>query len=217
MIKRTIFTTTLIFFLVAFSSFASELTMTINPTGDGVAPKDPPNVTANETVEDTEVTVNWDPVLGVDGYNVYRIKSPDAAVFLATTTDTVYVDGGLEDGTYSYQVQSFVETLSSPLDDIPTPPVVIDTTEDVSSGGSSSGGSGGSSGGGGGSGSPGPVPLSAAAQAVDVNNDSKIDVLDFNSVMVNWGSSDTGNIADFNDDGVVDILDFNLLMVNWTG
>ena len=60
-------------------------------------------------------------------------------------------------------------------------------------------------------------PLSPAAQQVDANQDNKIDILDFNVLIVNWGAVDVGNSADFNDDNVVDILDFNMLMINWTG
>lgn len=77
------------------------------------------------------------------------------------------------------------------------------------------------SGGGGGGGSsyytptPTATPLSADAQKVDANHDGKIDVLDFNSLMINWGSTSTNNAADFNSDGKVDILDFNLLMIYW--
>ena len=58
--------------------------------------------------------------------------------------------------------------------------------------------------------------LSAAAQKVDANKDNKIDVLDFNTLMVHWGSASAGNVADFNGDGKVDVFDFNLLMINWT-
>lgn len=59
-------------------------------------------------------------------------------------------------------------------------------------------------------------PLSAAAQKVDANKDNKIDVLDFNTLMVNWGKTTANNVADFNGDGKVDVFDFNLLMINWT-
>jgi len=62
--------------------------------------------------------------------------------------------------------------------------------------------------------SPTTTPLSTAAQKADTNNDNKIDVLDFNSLMVNWGTS--GNQTDFNSDGAVDIMDFNYLMIYWT-
>ena len=60
------------------------------------------------------------------------------------------------------------------------------------------------------------TPLSAAAQKVDANKDGKIDVLDFNTLMVNWGKTTANNVADFNGDGKVDVFDFNLLMINWT-
>ena len=60
------------------------------------------------------------------------------------------------------------------------------------------------------------TPLSAAAQKVDANKDNKIDVLDFNTLMVNWGKTTANNVADFNGDGKVDVFDFNLLMINWT-
>ena len=63
---------------------------------------------------------------------------------------------------------------------------------------------------------PTATPLNADAQKVDSNHDGKIDVLDFNALMINWGSTSADNPADFNDDGKVDILDFNLLMIYWS-
>jgi len=60
------------------------------------------------------------------------------------------------------------------------------------------------------------VSLSQEAQAVDSNDDNKIDVLDFNLLMVNWGGDEINNVADFNNDNKVDVLDFNLVMVHWT-
>ncbi len=66
-------------------------------------------------------------------------------------------------------------------------------------------------GGGGGGGSPRP---SATAKKGDVNKDGKVDILDFNSVMIQWARQ--GSLtADFNKDNKVDILDFNTLMINW--
>ncbi|MBI3630774.1 MAG: chitobiase/beta-hexosaminidase C-terminal domain-containing protein [Candidatus Sungbacteria bacterium] len=52
----------------------------------------------------------------------------------------------------------------------------------------------------------------------DMNKDGKTDILDFNFLMVNWGTRATGGAAqgDLNNDGNVDVLDFNILMVNWT-
>lgn len=49
----------------------------------------------------------------------------------------------------------------------------------------------------------------------DIVSDGVINILDFNSLMVNWGRTNSGNRADTNLDGIVDILDFNSLMVNW--
>ena len=82
--------------------------------------------------------------------------------------------------------------------------------------GSSSTSNGSTSPSGGGSITTTATTLSAAAQKVDANKDNKIDVLDFNTLMVNWGKTEAGNIADFNGDGKVDVFDFNLLMINWT-
>lgn len=62
----------------------------------------------------------------------------------------------------------------------------------------------------------------------DINDSGRIDLLDFNILLVNWGKSaivDTKkskkdrcpdvNKADVNCDGKVDILDFNLVLVYW--
>lgn len=65
-----------------------------------------------------------------------------------------------------------------------------------------------SSGGGGGGGGGG------STSAADINRDGKVDILDFNTVIVNWGTS--GGAGDLNSDGTVDILDFNMLMANWS-
>lgn len=68
-------------------------------------------------------------------------------------------------------------------------------------------------GGGGGRPSRGPTgeePDEEPGQAARV-----LGILDFNVMMVQWGSTACGNSADLNDDCSVDILDFNLLMVYW--
>jgi len=49
----------------------------------------------------------------------------------------------------------------------------------------------------------------------DIIRDGKIDVLDFNALMVNWGKREIGNFADVNQDGIADVFDFNLVMVYW--
>ena len=74
--------------------------------------------------------------------------------------------------------------------------------------------SGGGQGGGG-------VPFSGGSSSVtfsmgDSNGDHRINILDFVTLMANWGQTGSGNLADFNGDERVDILDFVLLMANWT-
>ena len=61
-----------------------------------------------------------------------------------------------------------------------------------------------------------PSLLSLSVQKVYANKDNKIDVLDFVTLMANWGKTGSNNTADFNSDGKIDILDFVLLMANWT-
>ena len=82
-----------------------------------------------------------------------------------------------------------------------------------------------SSGGGGGGSISTPTLLdsvTAQAKLVDIQRDGAINILDFNSIMVNWGSTQNlaavgalFNPADMNKDGSVDIFDFNTLMVYW--
>ena len=50
----------------------------------------------------------------------------------------------------------------------------------------------------------------------DINRDKKVDIFDFNLLIVNLGDSPKNRKADLTKDGKVDILDFNTLMVNWT-
>lgn len=58
--------------------------------------------------------------------------------------------------------------------------------------------------------------LTAAQKPYDANNDNRIDVLDFNALMVHWGERGTTVVADFDKNGIVDVFDFNALMVHWT-
>ena len=104
-----------------------------------------------------------------------------------------------------------VSSAQTPYSVFGSPVTVVTTTTSVPT----------SSGGGGGGGAVSTTTtvtttLSVAAQKVDANKDNKIDVLDFNTLMVNWGKTGSGNIADFTGDEKVDIFDFNLLMINWT-
>ena len=82
-----------------------------------------------------------------------------------------------------------------------------------------------SGGGGGGVSTPPPTPtdippavttLTEAQKVYDTNTDNRIDVLDFNALIVHWGETGTAVVADFDGNGVVDVFDFNSLMVHWT-
>ncbi len=66
------------------------------------------------------------------------------------------------------------------------------------------------------SGDGGILATETVAPKADMDNNGKVDVLDFNTLMAHWGETGSNNIADINSDGEVDIFDFNLLMINWT-
>ena len=68
---------------------------------------------------------------------------------------------------------------------------------------------------GGGGGGGGNTATSIYSPELDLNHDNKIDVLDFNLLILNWGQTGN-NAADLNHDGIVDMLDFNFLMLHWT-
>jgi hypothetical protein len=54
-----------------------------------------------------------------------------------------------------------------------------------------------------------------AAQPGDFTADGKVDILDFNLLMVEWNK--VKSLADFNQDGAVNIADLNELMIVWPG
>ena len=132
------------------------------------------------------------------------------------TTGTVYssnisVDSSMVIEAISCYPENKKSTVASYLYAINIPVVTNITTNPPSGGGG---------GGGGGGDTPAQTtPLSTltpTAQKVDANKDNKVDVLDFVTLMANWGKTDSNNTADFNSDGKVDILDFVSLMANWT-
>lgn len=49
----------------------------------------------------------------------------------------------------------------------------------------------------------------------DVNNDGKINIVDFSILLFYWGTSEI--TVDFNNDGKVNLTDFSILLFNWTG
>lgn len=130
----------------------------------------------------------WKTITSYCGGGGY--DSPAAPVF----PGECYISNGTDTKIYTYHFTTFA-SLTTP-----------------SSGGSVSGGGGGSY-------TPAVTtisPLSAEAQKVDTNKDGKIDLLDFNKLMIDWDSTGSGIASDFDGNGTVDILDFNLLMINWT-
>ena len=156
----------------------------------------------NGTVVGSSVTAG-----GNYGYNPNLLFALDNDGAFAGKTVEFYVDG-----VKANETAVFANGNSSQLN--LTVPVSLPTTPSPTPNPTPAG-----SGGGGGGGIIPTTPtasLSAAAQKVDANKDGKIDVLDFNILMVNWGNASVGNVADFNGDNLVDILDFNSLMVYWT-
>jgi len=147
-------------------------------------------------------SVAWG-ITGLDAYNPVLISWSDAS--LVGTSTAVKTSGYSTSGTVG-DVSVTLEDSSGPLTincgvlDIKKDEIVLPPTY-----------------GGGG----GLVPQNAGAcsngKVGDINCDGGIDILDFNLLMVNWGSTIANNVADLNKDGIVDILDFNLLMVNWIG
>jgi hypothetical protein len=56
-----------------------------------------------------------------------------------------------------------------------------------------------------------PVP-----EVGDLNNDNRVDLVDFSILLFNWGVPED-SIADLNKDGKVDLVDFSILLYWWTG
>lgn len=168
---------------------------------DGVAVPNGRTIEAkiNGSVVGSSVTAN-----GNYGYNPNLLFALDNDGVHAGKTVEFYVSGVKANETAVFaNGNSSQENLTIPAS-LPTTPTPSPTPT--------------SGGGGGGVTTPtAPTsPLSAAAQKVDANKDNKIDVLDFNTLMVNWGKTTANNVADFNGDDKVDVFDFNLLMINWT-
>jgi len=131
---------------------------------------------------------------------------------LSFTFETPSINGGVEtSGCTSVSYAGFTSELTVPKnlvfnttgcgsgEDDPTEPVA---TTPPSTGGSPGGGGGG------------VFQPSTVDKKGDANSDNKVDIFDFNTLMINWGKTGS-NLNDFNSDNKVDIFDFNLLMVNW--
>ena len=202
----------IIMLFMAAPAYAYEKTGTLST---GVAPALTTSLPARGV---TSITIKWKGVASAGGYNLYRINGGNAAeVFVASTTSTTYTDTNLSDGTYSYQIESYLGTLTSEKSK-PTALVTIDTTVttntnsssswNTSSGNTSSNSSSGGT----------IVTTPTTPLAGDTNNDGVVNILDFNTLITHWGQHVTGGAADgdFNGDDVVNILDFNILITHWT-
>ena len=187
---------------------ASEITGKLS-TG-GVSPATPTGLTTSTPGHgDTKITVSWNPVAFVGGYNLYRIKDGTPATLVTSTTNINYSDMGLSDGNYSYQIESYLGTLVSGKS-APTSPVTIDTTVIAPAAPSSASGGGGYT-------PPATPATTPPTEPYDFNSDGNIDVFDFNILMTHWGTTSgaTKVTGDADGNGTVDIYDFNLLIINW--
>lgn len=54
------------------------------------------------------------------------------------------------------------------------------------------------------------------AKKADINNDNKVNLVDFSILLYNWGTP-RNTASDFNDDGWVNLVDFSIMMYQWTG
>lgn len=61
-----------------------------------------------------------------------------------------------------------------------------------------------------------PISTEAATQTSDLNNDQKINLIDFSIILYNWGTP-KNSAADLNNDKKVDLIDFSIMLYYWTG
>ena len=155
-----------------------------------------------------EITVNES---GVYGYNdslkqklltsegsgpiTFEFQIPNVNNGLETTGASIQSYGSFSSGTTINENLNFTTQTQT----VTQQPVV------------SSGGGGG--GGGGSSYTPPVIPTTIKG---DSNGDDKVDILDFNALLIQWGKTGSNLTADFDKNGVVDIFDFNLLLINWS-
>jgi len=65
--------------------------------------------------------------------------------------------------------------------------------------------------------SPEPSKPQRKCNGANLNDDSKIDILDFSIILHHWRSKNPANYcADINQNGIVDIYDFSIMMYWWT-
>lgn len=61
----------------------------------------------------------------------------------------------------------------------------------------------------------GKAPPAGICPGADLNQDGKVNLIDFSILLYYWGTSNT--CADQNQDGIVNLVDFSIMMYYWTG
>jgi len=186
----------------------------------GNPPAIPLLVYGGVTIDGNSAPVGAEILAEIDGVRVTAAKISIAGRYFIEVPDGKVNEGKM----ITFKVNGIVNNLQLKCANIDTIPSINFNLAVVTPAPASTPVSAPASSGGGGGGSYTYVPattpstsqLSEEAKKVDANKDGKIDVLDFNTLMVNWGNTSDGNVADFNGDGKVDVFDFNLLMINWT-
>lgn len=185
------------------------------------------NATVNEIkkLADSFFTGSTAILSGNNLLNGYEINISGSGLTISVTMN--YGDSGINESTirpYRFNGTTWVEispftinttanTITFSISSAATPYSIFGRTASASTPPPSSGGNTGSGGGGIALVTPTPTPTTLAKG--DANQDGKVDIIDFNSLMIQWGGAGVKS-ADFNRDGIVDIFDFNLLMINWT-
>jgi hypothetical protein len=62
---------------------------------------------------------------------------------------------------------------------------------------------------------PTSTPIVSACQGADIDNNGKVDIFDYNSLVSNFGKTGTGIQGDIDGNGKVDIFDYNLVVANF--
>jgi len=172
---------------------------------------------------------------GQDLLNAYEIKVTGTG--LAISVSMTYSDTGIDESTikpYRWSGSAWVaitpftrdtvaNTITFSISSAATPYVLFGTPVAVAPQTTTTSGGGGGGGGGGSITTTTTAVTTSTAttltveqKAYDTNSDNRIDVLDFNALIVHWGEKGTAVVADFDKNGSVDVFDFNALMVHWT-
>lgn len=196
-------------FMTGNMALASEVTGTLTTGIEGIAitpipPIANPVAGAYASVQSVTLSAPGSMSIRYTTNGTLPACAPPAGVLYS---GAIAVNSGTAIQAISCYQNNIASTIAAHLYVINIPPVVTPITSGNDSGG---GGGGGSGGGGGG----GLQQTTTQTKKGDANNDNKVDILDLNSLMVNWGKAGQ-NVADFNGDVKVDLLDFNILMVNW--